>query len=159
MLQTEAVQPRQKSGRFSLIMLDIDFFEPLNNLWGRQVGDYVLVKVSELIKRNLLEGDTVTRYRGKEFLIHLPETEDRTALLVAEKIRRAVEKANWPGGMSVTVSAGVAYYPDDGERLTELLKNVKKALSRARSGGRNQVRRAVGHAMGSQRHEGSLSFV
>lgn len=133
---------KQDSGRFSLVMLDIDFFEPLRNLWGRQVGEFVLNKVDQLIKRNLLEGDSVTRYRGREFLILLPEADGRTALLAAEKIRRAVERAQWPNGMSVTVSAGVAYYPDDGERLTELLKNVKKALSRARSGGRNRVCRA-----------------
>lgn len=156
MVQTETVQARQKNDRFSLVMVDIDFFKSLNSLWGRQVGDYVQEKVAVLIKRNLLAGDNVVRYRGEEFLILLPETGGRKALQVAEMIRRAVEKAKWPNGMSVTVSAGVASYPDDGERLTELLKNVERALSRAKSGGRNQVRRAVGQAIRSQRHEGVL---
>jgi diguanylate cyclase len=136
----EMVQNPQKDGRFSLILLEIDFFGPINNLWGRQVGDYVLLRLDELIKRNLLEGDSVTRYRGKEFLILLPEAEGRKATVVAEKIRSAVENVKWPNGMSVTVSAGVAYYPEDGERLMELLKNVKRALAYARSGGRNRVR-------------------
>lgn len=153
MVQTETVQAGQKSDRFSLVMIGIDFFKPLNNLWGRQVGDRVLEKMAELIKRNLLEGDNVARYRGEEFLVFLPEADGRTALKVAEMIRRAVEKAKWPGGMSVTVSIGVATYPDDGERLTELLKNIERALSRARSGGRNQVRRACDQFTGINKEQ------
>ncbi|OPY62333.1 MAG: putative diguanylate cyclase YdaM [Pelotomaculum sp. PtaU1.Bin065] len=139
MLQSEAVQARRKSKRFSLVLIDPELLQPFHNPWGRQAREHVQGIVAKVIKRVLLEGDNVVRYRGEGFLIFLPNAGSLTALLVADMIRRAVERTKWPGGMTVTVSAGVASYPDDGERLTELLKNLESALSRAKSEGRNQV--------------------
>ncbi|MCG9966785.1 diguanylate cyclase [Pelotomaculum terephthalicicum JT] len=108
MLQSEAVQARRKSKRFSLVLIDIELLQPFHNPWGRQAREHVQGIVAKVIKRVLLEGDNVVRYRGEGCLIFLPNAGSLTALLVAD-------------------------------RLTELLKNLESALSRAKSEGRNQV--------------------
>lgn len=143
-VEAELVQSRQKISRLSLVMVDIDFFKRINDRWGHHFGDQVLAQVAELIKQNLRAEDSVARFGGEEFVIILPGADCRIALQVAERVRRGVEGANWPDGLIVTVSAGVASYPDDGEKLTELLKNADRALYKAKSGGRNQVRHACG---------------
>lgn len=147
-IEVELGQSRRQSGRLSLVMVDIDFFKKINDRWGHQVGDHVLAQMAELMKQNLRAEDSVARFGGEEFVIILPGAGCRTALQVAERVRRAVERASWPDGMKVTVSAGVASYPDDGEKLTELLKNADHALYNAKSGGRNQVRSACDQAGG-----------
>ncbi|MCL6560066.1 MAG: sensor domain-containing diguanylate cyclase, partial [Firmicutes bacterium] len=144
LVEVELGQSRKKSGRLSLIMVDIDLFKQINDCWGHQVGDHVLARVAELLKQKLRAEDSVARFGGEEFVIILPGADCRTAFQVAERIRRTVEDAKWPDGMKVTVSAGVASYPDDGEKLAELLKSADQALYSAKSGGRNQVRLACG---------------
>lgn len=139
-------QVRRKYLPFSLIMMDIDFFKQINDRWGHLAGDQVLVRVAELMKQNIRAGDSVARYGGEEFVITLPEADGSTAIRVADRIRRAVEEANWSGGMKVTVSAGVASYPEDGASLEELLRNSDMALYNAKSRGRNQVRHICGPA-------------
>lgn len=143
-IEAELVQSRQTISRLSLVMVDIDFFKKVNDRWGHQVGDHVLAQVAELIKQNLRDKDSVARFGGEEFVIILPGANCRTALQVAERVRRSVEGANWSDGLKVTVSAGVASYPDDGEKLKELLKSADQALYKAKSGGRNQVCHACG---------------
>lgn len=138
--ESELVNVRQKTLSFSLIMMDIDFFKQINDRWGHLAGDHVLARVAELMKQNLRPRDSVARYGGEEFVIILPEADGRTAIQVAERIRRAVEEVSWLGGMKVTVSAGVASYPENGADLEELLRNADLALYNAKSGGRNQVR-------------------
>lgn len=139
MVQAETEQSSQKNRCFSLVLVGIDFFKPLHTLWGLQVANYIHDKIAGLIKRNLQEGESIAFYKGEHFLILLPEAGVQKALRVADMIRRAVEKEKWPNGISVTVSTGVASYPEDGERLTELLKSLESALSRTRSRVRNPV--------------------
>ncbi len=153
MAEAELGQVRQKSLCFSLIMMDIDFFKHINDRWGHLTGDGVLARVAELIKKNLRAGDSVARYGGEEFVLILPETAGSTAIQVAERIRRAVEELSWPKGMKVTISAGVASYPKDGDNLEELLRNADLALYNAKSGGRNQVRPGCDPG-GEARHTG-----
>lgn len=143
-VEAELVQAKQKIAGFSLVMVDIDFFKRINDRWGHQFGDRVLAQVAESIKQSLRAEDSVARFGGEEFVILLPGADCRTALQVAERVRRGVEGVNWPDGLGVTVSAGVASYPEDGEKLAELLKNADLALYKAKSGGRNQVRHVCG---------------
>jgi diguanylate cyclase (GGDEF)-like protein len=149
-VEAELVQSRQKTSRLSLVMVDIDFFKQVNDRYGHQMGDQVLAQVAELIKQNLRAEDSVARFGGEEFVIILPGADCRTALQVAERARRAMEGANWPDGQKITFSAGVASYPDDGEKLADLLQSADRALYSAKSGGRNQVRHASGLRPDSQ---------
>lgn len=137
MIQTEKDQASQNNRCFSLVLVGIDFFKPLYNLWGRQVAEFIHEKVAGLIRRNLQEGDSIAFYKGEHFLVFLPEAGVLKAHRAADMIRSAVEKEKWPNGMCVTVSTGVASCPEDGERLTELLNRLARALSRAKSRGRN----------------------
>ncbi|GBF35246.1 hypothetical protein DCCM_4369 [Desulfocucumis palustris] len=143
-VEAELVRAKQKIAGFSLVMVDIDFFKRINDRWGHQFGDRVLAQVAEAIKQSLRAEDSVARFGGEEFVILLPGADCRTALQVAERVRRGVEGVNWQDGLGVTVSAGVASYPEDGEKLAELLKNADLALYKAKSGGRNQVRHVCG---------------
>ncbi|MEW5954467.1 MAG: sensor domain-containing diguanylate cyclase [Bacillota bacterium] len=139
--EAELGQSQRKNIRLSLVMVDIDHFKQINDHWGHQVGDQVLIQLAELMKQTLRADDSVCRFGGEEFVIILPGADCSTALQVAERIRRAVEGANWRDGLKVTVSAGVASYPENGDNLTELMKNADRALYQAKSGGRNQARR------------------
>lgn len=130
---------RYKKGQLSLIMIDIDHFKKVNDCFGHQVGDHVLARVAEIMKQNVREGDSVARYGGEEFVLTLPSSNKQAAYDVAERIRLAVENLVWNGSLRVTISAGVASYPADGQDLEELLKNADQALYGAKSGGRNRV--------------------
>lgn len=143
-VEAELGQSKQQNSRLSLVMVDIDYFKKINDRWGHQAGDHVLARLADLMKQNLRAGDSVSRFGGEEFVIILPGADCRTAVQVAERVRRAVEGADWQEGLKVTVSAGVASYPDDGENINELLQNADRALYEAKSGGRNQVRHACG---------------
>ncbi|OPY57796.1 MAG: putative diguanylate cyclase YdaM [Pelotomaculum sp. PtaU1.Bin035] len=133
MCKTGTAGNHQNNDCFSLILVSTDFYSTPKDFWMCQVKDYVLDKVADLIKHNLLEGDNMAHYRGDGFLILLPKVDSLTALKVADNIRRAVKKAKWPKGMGVTINAGVASYPEDGERLTELMKKVENAISQEKN--------------------------
>jgi two-component system cell cycle response regulator len=129
---------------FSLIMLDIDFFKRLNDTYGHLFGDEILKEIASLVKGCLRTIDVLARYGGEEFAILLPETELESAVLIAERIRQAVE--NHPFGASqknpvkVTVSQGVTVYPSPGiEKRSDLLARADEALYEAKESGRNRV--------------------
>jgi diguanylate cyclase (GGDEF)-like protein len=128
----------------SLLMLDIDRFKPINDRWGHQRGDKVLV---ELIRRlggsTRSQIDTVVRYGGEEFVVVLPETPARGARFVAEKLRMAVREEPFAGGdgepLNITVSVGIASYPEDGATADDLVGAADLALYRAKAAGRDRV--------------------
>ncbi len=128
----------------SLLMMDIDFFKNYNDLHGHPAGDDVLRTLADLIRRNLRKIDIPARYGGEEFAVILPETGDRAAAIVAEKIRQLVEatpipfEEQQPNGR-LTVSIGVATYPVDARDEKQLIEVADRRLYRAKQMGRNQV--------------------
>ncbi|MEW6066213.1 hypothetical protein P378_03190 [Desulforamulus profundi] len=114
-------------------------FKKINDRFGHQVGDQVLARVAEVMKQTVRKGDSVARYGGEEFVLTLPGADKQAAFEVAEKIRQAVENVTWNGSLKVTVSAGVASFPGDGQDPAELLRHADQALYRAKAGGRNRV--------------------
>lgn len=129
--------------KFSLIILDIDFFKKFNDQYGHQIGDEVLRTVSNILKKNTRTTDYVCRYGGEEMSIILPQTSKTEALINAQRICDAV--ANTPLKISnnkevnITISLGVSTFPENGESPQKLIEYADQALYNAKENGRNQV--------------------
>jgi len=129
----------------SLLMLDIDNFKRLNDSHGHLQGDEVLKKLAKIIEDKVRKADVVARYGGEEFLVLLPETDREGAICVAEKLRARIEKNEFGNGgpddpsIHITVTVGVAAYPEDALEAGSLLDRVDKALYYGKALGRNQV--------------------
>ncbi|MFH1653806.1 MAG: diguanylate cyclase [Pseudomonadota bacterium] len=143
MLQIEWKRAVRFQRDLSGIMIDVDYFKKFNDTFGHPKGDQVLREIGALLKANLREVDTVSRFGGEEFFLLLPDTDKHGALAVAEKVRKLVEEGNIGGGrekgLNVTISAGISSYPDNVEELEELIDNADIALYRAKEAGRNRV--------------------
>lgn len=130
---------------FSLIMIDIDFFKKFNDTYGHQSGDAVLRQVAQILKKNVRSTDIVCRYGGEEMSIILTNTDNEQALITAQKICNAVSehplKLVNGNDVKVTISLGVATYPQQGETSPEMIKYADDCLYIAKENGRNQVGR------------------
>jgi diguanylate cyclase (GGDEF)-like protein len=124
----------------AILMVDIDNFKRINDEFGHLLGDEVLRHASRLMSSHLRKADIICRYGGEEFAIVLPETIGEPALGVAEKLRRHIQDYNFPGvPRRVTISIGVADFPDHGQTRDELIKSADDALYAAKQAGRNKV--------------------
>ncbi|MEO0824585.1 MAG: GGDEF domain-containing protein [Cyanobacteria bacterium J06639_16] len=126
----------------SVLLLDIDYFKQLNDQFGHN-RDAALVSISELVAKLIRRQDIFCRYGGEEFLLMLINIDKSTALLRAESIRQFVEQHVLKIGShqvdQLTVSIGVATYPEDADAYEELIQKADKALYRAKELGRNRV--------------------
>jgi len=126
----------------SLLMIDIDHFKKFNDTYGHQQGDTVLREVARLIKSNLRSQDIAARYGGEEMAVIFPATEKKVAFDISERMRRVVERSRFPGlpeDVRVTISLGVATYPQDAQAPEELVEKADQALYRAKHSGRNRT--------------------
>ncbi|SEL02742.1 PAS domain S-box-containing protein/diguanylate cyclase (GGDEF) domain-containing protein [Kosakonia sacchari] len=123
---------------FCVLLVDADYFKHINDQFGHQCGDEVLIELARTLEANSRSGDYVFRWGGEEFLLLLPHTRIDTALDVAEAIRQAVVNIATPGLPGFTVSIGVARHLQN-ESLDALFRRVDEALYRAKNNGRNQV--------------------
>jgi diguanylate cyclase (GGDEF)-like protein len=127
----------------SLLMVDLDHFKSVNDSYGHPAGDRVLQKVAQAMDSQLRASDTLYRYGGEEFVILLPETDRTGALTVAESIRRKVADTaiviDGQHTITITVSIGVACFPQDTENQEDLLKKADQAVYAAKNSGRNRV--------------------
>lgn len=132
---------RHKSN-LSLLMLDLDHFKDKNDRFGHLVGDVVLKEVASILKSSLREIDIIGRLGGEEFAIMLTGTGKDGAFQVAERIRESIEGAVFKAYdevVSITVSAGISVFPDDGVDIESLVESADKALYKAKESGRNKV--------------------
>ena len=124
----------------SLVLMDIDQFQRVNEVEGHLGGDHVLAAVAALCREEAREDDVVCRVGGEEFAILMPRTTAQEAAVLAEVIRqRVAEDAPAPPGVQVTVSVGVAEGPAHGSEPRELMANANYALLQAKAAGRNRV--------------------
>jgi len=136
----EIDRARRFNSGMAIVMVDIDQFKRLNDEFGHLLGDEVLRQVSSVFHQQLRKIDVVCRFGGEEFAILLSQTNPQHALAVAEKLRRLVESWQFPGvPRPVTISAGVATFPDHGTARDELVKSADAGLYAAKQGGRNRV--------------------
>jgi diguanylate cyclase (GGDEF)-like protein len=127
---------------FSFLMVDIDHFKKFNDRYGHLVGDAILRGVSERIKENIRQVDLIGRYGGEEFSVILTETDKDGAFLAAERIRRAVEEEYiniYDESLNVSVSIGIAVFPEHASRTESLIEKADQALYQAKQTGRNKV--------------------
>jgi len=134
---------KRYNSQFSLILIDIDFFKKFNDTYGHQAGDAVLKQVAQALKKNVRSTDIVCRYGGEEMSIILSSTDNDEAIITAQKICQAVAKRPFKLSADqeshVTISMGVATYPNDGLTPAELIEHSDKAMYAAKENGRNQV--------------------
>jgi diguanylate cyclase (GGDEF)-like protein len=127
----------------SLLMVDLDHFKSVNDSYGHPAGDVVLQNVAEAMGTQLRASDTLYRYGGEEFVVLLPETDRRGALTVAESIRcKVADTAIVMDGqqtVTITVSIGMACFPQDTQDRDDLLKKADQAVYSAKNNGRNRV--------------------
>ncbi len=136
---------RSKGHSLALVMIDIDHFQKINDIWGHAAGDMVLRRVGEIISGQVRAKDVVSRFGGEEVAVLMPHASLEAATAGAERIRREIETTIFDlGGMSVkiTVSAGTAVLEQDMVQFAELFSAADRALYRAKESGRNRVEAA-----------------
>ena len=143
-LNREVSRAQRHKSVFSLIMIDIDFFKNYNDAYGHQTGDLILRRIAQAMLENTRNSDMVCRYGGEEFCIICPELSKEDAKKTAEKLRQIVQALELPKIKSIptenlTISSGIASFPDDGSNAYQLIQNADKALYKAKESGRNQV--------------------
>ncbi len=128
----------------SLVLIDVDYFKKINDMHGHVGGDQILTELSRIAKANCRMTDLVCRYGGEEFAILLPETPKEQAVTYCERLRAMVEQHAFsvkhaPQELKITVSVGLANYPEDSKDATELIRKADQAMYMAKHGGRNRV--------------------
>lgn len=128
----------------ALAMIDIDYFKRYNDHSGHIAGDKVLLRIAEIIKEECRATDIPSKFGGDEFALLFPKTDRYTALEISERLRTIISaepfehEQKQPGGQ-LTVSIGVAAWPDDASDWSSLISNADKALYEAKTAGRNRV--------------------
>lgn len=124
---------------YSLIFIDVDNFRKFNNEFGHDSGDAVLQKVSATIKNAIRQNDRAYRYGGEEIVVVLNKCSKHNAIKIGEKIRCNISSIDNSPQPSITVSLGVASYPDDGRDISTIIKLSDEALLEAKKSGKNRL--------------------
>jgi diguanylate cyclase (GGDEF)-like protein/PAS domain S-box-containing protein len=138
MLKQEKLAYKRYQTPFCILLIDLDNFKIINDVYGHDVGDKVLVAVANVLKRNVRESDIVARWGGEEFLILLRRIELEDAIKVAEKIRNAICQLKVPPVEGLTASIGVSCYSGE-EDVYNLVRKADLALYQAKAQGKNCV--------------------
>lgn len=148
-LRREAAQAEIRSHPFCVLMMDVDHFKEVNDTYGHLVGSQTLEEIGGVIKKALRAGDVAARFGGEEFAAFLLDADYAQGLVAAERVRSAVERNEFlatrreaPAStetLKITISIGVAAFPDDAKDPIELVELADSALYRAKRGGRNRI--------------------
>ena len=132
-----------KNERLSLLMIDIDHFKHVNDTFGHPIGDSILVELGQILKEASRSFDVVSRNGGEEFSVILPDCPNHQAIEIAERIRREVEihnfKVSQKETIHITVSIGVATYPETVNDTNQIVDIADECLYKAKRTGRNKV--------------------
>jgi diguanylate cyclase (GGDEF)-like protein len=147
-LRRESARAKQENRPFCVLMMDVDFFKNVNDTYGHLTGSKTLEEIGYCITQNLRSGDVAARFGGEEFAAFLLHAEIGQGLVAAERIRSEIEKQEFTvirqGKSSeerhhVTISIGVASFPEDSSDVIELVEMADSALYRAKREGRNRI--------------------
>ena len=143
-LQEEFAEAQRKPKNISLLMLDIDFFKKVNDEYGHQCGDHVLIEFTEILKKNIRPKEVVARYGGEEFAIILFDTDLASASLAAERIYHDIRNNTFyyhNRSLKITCSIGIASYPTTCSDidLNKLVHASDAALYHAKKTGRDRI--------------------
>lgn len=143
-LSNELMKSQRFDHAVSLLLIDVDHFKKINDLYGHPEGDTVLREISQIIRKAIRAYDAPARYGGEEFAVVLPHADQGQALQVAERVRKAIQGYSFRGrtpreALKVTVSIGVASSPVNAKTKAELIDRADQALYLAKSEGRNRA--------------------
>lgn len=143
-LQMAIIDARKKSDKASVFIFDLDNFKIYNDTNGHLAGDRLLRKLAQLVKDTVRADDVFGRFGGEEFLLVMPGRTKRQAMTAASMVRKRIEEYPFEGESTqplgrVTISGGVACFPDDALDSVDLLRTADVALYRAKQAGRNRV--------------------
>lgn len=142
-LETEVARANRYDAVFSVAMVDLDHFKIYNDTHGHPAGDRILQAVAETLTAEVRDADVVVRYGGEEFTVVMPDSANEQARDVCERIRQRIEEQSFageevvPGGL--TVSLGLASFPEHAKSADELIQAADRALYEAKEAGRNRV--------------------
>ncbi len=146
-LEAEISRAKRYDTKVSCLLLDIDFFKVVNDMYGYDWGDVLLKKIAEMLKSFIRKEDILTRYGDEEFIIILPNTPEENAFIFAERFRREIEKMEFiPAGEEerhpITISGGIASFPflqNVEEDANTLIRYSEHALYNAKKRGKNKI--------------------
>ena len=146
-LEAEISRARRYDTKLSCLLLDIDFFKVVNDMYGYDWGDVLLKKIAEMLKSFIRKEDILTRYGDEEFIVILPNTPEENAFIFAERFRREIEKMEFiPAGEEerhpITISGGIASFPflqNFEEDANTLIRYAEHALFNAKKRGKNKI--------------------
>ncbi|MEA3409644.1 MAG: diguanylate cyclase, partial [Candidatus Eisenbacteria bacterium] len=159
-LEMEIERARRYGRKLSCVMVDIDGFKDVNAARGHQAGDGILKVLADVLLSSTRSSDVVARYGGEEFVVILPESAGKEAVVLAERLRKAFEECGsrlGEGEPAVTVSCGIATYPDHASDSATLLRMVDSAVFRAKSDGCNRCVVAFAEGEDSFESEGVVT--
>jgi diguanylate cyclase (GGDEF)-like protein len=141
-LKREEARARRSNSNFGVILFDLDHFKDVNDTYGHEKGNLLLRAVSDILKENARQMDTVARYGGEEFVMLMPDSKGAERE-VAERIRKKIESTEFTGiadvPLKITISGGVCTYPRDAQSVNELLDKADKRLYTAKTDGKNRT--------------------
>jgi len=135
----EVARNKRYHSDFSVVMVDIDHFKKVNDQYGHNVGDRVLIEIAKILSANVRENDVVGRWGGEEFIILCPQTNKNGVLKMAESLRLKIAHNDFANAGTLTASFGVSIYGKD-ETMEAFIKRVDDALYEAKDTGRNSVK-------------------
>ncbi|MDH4185121.1 MAG: sensor domain-containing diguanylate cyclase [Nitrospinota bacterium] len=143
-MEREVRRCQRYSSQMAVLMVDVDHFKNFNDSYGHVRGNVILTTLADILKRSARDTDVVARWGGEEFAMILTETPREKAEMVSKRIRKEVEETYFPGEEKqpmgkLTISMGVATYPNDSEDPMDLLDKADRALYRSKEMGRNLV--------------------
>ncbi|MEO7823715.1 MAG: diguanylate cyclase [Gemmatimonadaceae bacterium] len=137
-LNEEGIRANRYHHEFSVLMADVDHFKQYNDEFGHPAGDEVLRRVADILRASVRPGDTAARYGGEEFAVVMPETPAAEAFEIAEHVRARVASESFPG-KKITLSIGVAEFPNDADLPHAVIAAADRALYEAKRDGRNRT--------------------
>ncbi len=138
-LNQEIERARRSYQPLSFVLIDVDALAAFNSRFGNQAGDRVLTEISKQLRANTRASDILSRYGGEEFAILMPATTPEDAAIAAERLRKCIETHTFPQKRRVTVSVGVASFPEDAEGDLDLIAKAEQALFLAKKDGPNRA--------------------
>ena len=138
LLEYELEQYTRYKKTFSLAMLDIDYFKRINDNYGHQVGDSVLIEIVKVIKNQIRESDVISRWGGEEFMIMLPYTNIDESHIVMKKIQISIQNHTFQSVGKMTLSSGLSEVLVD-DTAFSIMKRIDSALYKAKESGRNSI--------------------
>ena len=146
-LDAEISRAKRYGNKVSCLLIDIDFFKVVNDMFGYDWGDVLLKRIADMLNNLIRKEDILTRYGDEEFIVILPNTSEENAFLFAERFRRDIEKMEFiPAGEEerhpITISGGIASYPfleNVEENSNTLIRYAEHALYNAKKRGKNKI--------------------